>query len=82
MTQQWHPVFARFLRELLPVHYEVKTNVSVGDTPRQADIVLLRRTSTGPLPFRGLWRHLLTTWNIVEFKSIGVRAVSDTSWHF
>ena len=73
MTQQWHPLFARFLRELLEVHYEVQTNVPVGDTPRQADIVLLRRTSTGPLPFQGLWRHL-TPWNILEFKGPTVSA--------
>src|SRR5439155_18154049 len=39
----------------------------VGDLPRQADIVLLRRTGTGALPFQGLWRWL-TTWNILEFK--------------
>jgi hypothetical protein len=73
MTQQWHPVFARLLRQLLEVHYEVQTNVPVSDTPRQADIVLLRRTSTGPLPFQGLWKHL-TTWNILEFKGPSVSA--------
>ncbi len=65
--QQWHPTFARLLRPLAEGHYEVKTDVPVGDMPRQADIVLLRRTSRGPLPFRGLWRDL-TTWNVLEFK--------------
>jgi hypothetical protein len=66
-TKQWHPTFARLLRPLLEGHYDVKTNFPVGDAPRQADIVLRRRTSQGPLPFRGLWRHL-TPWNVLEFK--------------
>jgi hypothetical protein len=67
MKHQWHPTFARLLRPLLEPHYDVQTNVPVGDAPRQADVVLLRRTSAGPLPFSGLWRHL-NTWNILEFK--------------
>lgn len=67
MKKQWHPTFARLLRPLVEGHYDVKTNVPVGDAPRLVDILLLRRTSEGPLPFRGLWRHL-TTWNVLEFK--------------
>jgi hypothetical protein len=67
MSKQWHPTFVQLLRPSLGGHYEVKTNVAVGDAPRLADIVLLRRTTTGPLPFRGLWRHL-PTWNALEFK--------------
>jgi hypothetical protein len=67
MTKQWHPTFARLLRPLVEGHYEVKTDIPVGDMPRKADIVLLRRTSRGPLPFRGLWRDL-TTRNVLEFK--------------
>jgi hypothetical protein len=55
------------LRPRLEGYYEVQTGVPVGDLPRQADIVLLRRTGTGALPFQGLWRWL-TTWNILEFK--------------
>ena len=39
----------------------------VGDLPRAADLVLLRRKATGRPPFRGLWRHL-TTWNVLEYK--------------
>jgi hypothetical protein len=54
-------------------HYEIETNVPVGDAPRPADIVLIRRTSDRPPPFRGLLRNL-TTWNIIEFKGRTVSA--------
>jgi hypothetical protein len=64
---QWHPLFTRLLRPHIEGYYEVRTDLPVGDLPRQADIVLLRRTTTGSLPFQGLWRHL-TSWNILEFK--------------
>ena len=47
MRKQWHPVFARLLRPLVEGHYDVKTDVPVGDLPRQADVVLMRRTSAG-----------------------------------
>lgn len=73
MTTQWHPIFAHLLRPLVEAHYEVRTGVPVGDAPREADIVLLRRTSTGVLPFTGLWRWL-TAWNILEFKGPTVSA--------
>jgi hypothetical protein len=65
--RQWHPLFAELLRPLLEGYYEVETNMPVGDLPRQADIVLVRRTSDRAAPFTGLWRHL-TTWNVLEFK--------------
>jgi hypothetical protein len=65
--KQWHPVFAALLRPLVESHYELQTNVPVGDAPRAADILLLRRTRPGTLPFTGLWRDL-TTWNVLEFK--------------
>jgi hypothetical protein len=64
---QWHPLFAQLLRPAVEAYYEVQTTVAVGDAPREADFVLLRRTAQGPSPFRGLWRHL-TAWNILEFK--------------
>jgi hypothetical protein len=64
---QWHPLFAQLLRPMVEGYFEVETNVPVGDAPREADIVLLRRTTTGPLPFQGLWKHL-TTWNVLEYK--------------
>ena len=70
---QWHPLFAELLRPLLQDYYDVQTNVPVGDVPREADILLLRRTSDEPTPFRGLWRHL-TTWNVLEFKGPSVSA--------
>ena len=54
----WHPVFAELLRPMVESHYAVETNVPVGDAPRQADFVLLRRTRVGPLPVPGLWRDL------------------------
>jgi hypothetical protein len=73
MKRQWHPLFARLLRPLVESHYEVQTGVPVGDAPRLADIVLLRRTSAARLPFRGLWRHL-TTWSVLEFKGPTVAA--------
>jgi hypothetical protein len=62
---QWHPIFAQLLRPLVQDYYEVSTDLPVGDLPRQADIVLLRRTA--PAPFVGIWRHL-STWNVLEFK--------------
>jgi hypothetical protein len=65
--KQWHPVFAELLRPLVESHYKLDTNVPVGDAPRQADFVLLRRTRAGPLPVAGLWRDL-TPWNVLEFK--------------
>jgi hypothetical protein len=64
---QWHPLFAQLLRPLVESHYHVETGVPVGDAPRLADLLLLQRTSTGALPFRGLWRWL-TTWNVLEYK--------------
>jgi hypothetical protein len=64
---QWHPIFAQLLRPAVEGYYDVQTTVPVGDAPREADFVLLRRTASAPLPFRGLWRHL-STWNIFEFK--------------
>src|SRR6266436_5924899 len=65
--KQWHPVFAQLLRPAVEAYYDVQTTLPVGDAPREADFVLLRRTAQGTPPFRGLWRHL-TTWNILEFK--------------
>ncbi len=65
--KQWHPIFAELLRPLVERYYELTTNVAVGDLPRQADILLLRRTATANPPFQGLWRHL-TSWNVLEFK--------------
>jgi|GEM_PF-3008206 len=64
---QWHPLFANLLRPVVEDYYDVQTNMAVGDMPREADLVLLRRTHEGTLPFQGLWKHL-TTWNILEFK--------------
>jgi hypothetical protein len=73
MVTQWHPIFAQLLRPLVEAHYEVLTKVSVGDAPREADLVLLRRTSAGPPPFTGLWRWL-APWNVLEFKGPTVSA--------
>jgi hypothetical protein len=67
MSKQWHPVFTQLLRPLVEDFYELQTTVPVGDAPRQADIVLLRRIAHTSPPFCGLWRYL-TTWNILEFK--------------
>jgi hypothetical protein len=76
MSTQWHPLFAELLRPLLQPHYEVRTDVPVGDLPREADIVLLRRIEGSPPPFHGLWRHL-TPWNVLEFKGPTVRPRRD-----
>jgi hypothetical protein len=62
---QWHPLFALLLRPLLQDYYDVQTDLPVGDKPRQADMVLVRRTAQAP--FVGIWRNL-TTWNALEFK--------------
>src|SRR5947209_8150407 len=64
---QWHPLFAQLLRSLVEDYYAVETNVPVGDLPREADILLLRRTTPAPPPFHGIWQHL-TQWNVLEFK--------------
>jgi hypothetical protein len=72
-STQWHPIFTYLLRTLVEDHYEVQTNLPVGDLPREADIVLVRRTSDRPPPFRTLL-HYLTTWNIIEFKGRTVSA--------
>jgi hypothetical protein len=40
---QWHPLFAKILRPLVQEHYDVQTGFPVGDAPRSADIVLVRR---------------------------------------
>ncbi len=64
---QWHPLFAQLLRYLVEDYYAVETNVPVGDLPREADILLVRRTTETPPPFQGIWRHL-TPWNVLEFK--------------
>lgn len=47
---EWHPVLGRLLRRRVEGYYELLTNVSVGDLPRQADIMLLRRTTNRELP--------------------------------
>src|SRR5438876_3657617 len=65
--KQWHPVFAQLLRPAVEQYYEVRTTLPVGDAPREADFVLLRRTAQATPPFQGLWRHL-TPWNVLEFK--------------
>ncbi len=72
MTTQWHPLFAHLLRPLVESHYQVETKMTVGDAPREADLVLLRRTA-GVAPFQGLWRRL-TIWNLLEFKGPTVSA--------
>ena len=64
---QWHPIFAQLLRPAVEAYYQMETTVPVGDAPREADFVLLRRTAPAPPPFRGLWRNL-TTWNVLEYK--------------
>ena len=68
---QWHPIFAKMLRPIVQEHYDVQTGMPVGDAPRAADIVLIRRTSDQPPPYRGLLHHL-TTWNVLEFKGRSV----------
>jgi hypothetical protein len=74
MSTQWHPLFAKLLRPLVESHFQVETNMPVvGDTPRRADLVLLRRTATTPLPFQGLPRWLCD-WNVLEFKGPTVTA--------
>jgi hypothetical protein len=75
MAKQWHPKFADLLRPLVEQYYDVQTNVPVGDVPRAADLVLLRRKKDAP-PFRGLWRHL-RTWNVIEYKGPSVSARID-----
>jgi hypothetical protein len=70
MRTQWHPLFAKLLRPLVESHYQVDTNVPVGDAPRGADLLLLRRASAA-LPFRGPWRWL-NECNVLKFKGPSV----------
>jgi hypothetical protein len=70
---QWHPQLAGLLRYEVERYYELLTNLPVGDLPRQADIVLLRRMAAVQPPFRGLWRYL-TSWNVLEYKGPTVAA--------
>ncbi len=53
MTMQWHPLFAQLLKPLVEGYYDIQLNVPVGEAPRQADLLLLRRSSSRPLPFQG-----------------------------
>ncbi|HMC63416.1 MAG TPA: hypothetical protein VKI65_00600 [Gemmataceae bacterium] len=69
--KQWHPIFALLLRPRVEPYYEMRTTMPVGDAPREADFVLLRRRRQTTPPFRGLWRHL-TLWNILEYKGPSV----------
>jgi hypothetical protein len=55
---QWHPIFAHLLRPLMQDYYEVRTDVPVGDLPRQADLVLLRRTAPAPFLHPNLWEEV------------------------
>src|SRR5438552_602884 len=73
MRTQWHPLFAKLLRPLVESHHQVDTNVPVGDAPRAPDLVLLRRSSSTPPPFQGLWQWL-SEWNVLEFKGPSVSA--------
>jgi hypothetical protein len=69
--KQWHPIFAQLLRPSVAAYYDIETTFPVGDAPRLADFVLLRRTARVTPPFHGLWQHL-TVWNILEFKGPSV----------
>ncbi len=66
MTQR-HPIFDFLLRTALEDYYEVQTNVPVSDLPREADIVLVRRTGKVNPPFKSVWHHLCR-YNVLEFK--------------
>ncbi len=68
---QWHPIFGHLLRPVLQDYYDVQTNVPVGDLPREADILVLQRASTGKPPFRSLWRHL-NRWRDLESAGDGL----------
>ena len=71
--KQWHPIFAQLLRPVVAAYYDVQTTVPVGDAPREADFLLLRRTAQAAPPFRGLCAYL-TPWNIMEYKGPSVSA--------
>jgi hypothetical protein len=74
---QWHPLFVRLLRPVVEDYYEIETNVAVGDVPREADIVLLRRAEAAEPAFEVVWKYL-TPWNVLEYKGPSVSArVSD-----
>jgi hypothetical protein len=65
--RQWHPLFVYFLRLILEGSYEVLTNFAVGDVPREADVVVVKRAALRGPQFRRLWKWL-TSWNVLEFK--------------
>lgn len=70
---QWHPLFVQLLRPVVKDYYDIETNVAVGDVPREADVMLLRRTQHGKPPFEELWKYL-TPWNVLEYKGPSVSA--------
>jgi hypothetical protein len=70
---QWHPLFVQLLRPVVEDYYEIETNVAVGDAPREADVVLLRRMQRAKPPFEVLWKYL-TPWNVLEYKGPSVSA--------
>jgi hypothetical protein len=70
---QWHPLFVQLLRPVVGDYYEIETNVAVGDAPREADVMLLRRTQQAEPPFEVLWNYL-TPWNVLEYKGPSVSA--------
>jgi hypothetical protein len=64
---QWHPLFVRLLRPVVEDYYEIETNVAVGDVPREADVMLLRRAEAAEPNFQVVWKYL-TPWNVLEYK--------------
>lgn len=67
MATQWHTAFAFLLRPLVEQYFDVATNMPVGDLPREADIVLVRRKAHASPALVGVWRRL-SDWNILEYK--------------
>jgi hypothetical protein len=66
MALYWHPFLADMLRKSYADRLIVQEQVSLGDMPLQADLMLIRRAPAVPLPYP---LEFLGPRTLVEFKS-------------
>lgn len=74
MALYWHPFLAELLRQDYGDRLIVEEEVSLGDMPLRADLLLIRRDSSVVLPFPFCF---LGTRTLVEYKSPDDRATQD-----
>jgi len=74
MALYWHPFLAELLRQDYGHHLIVEEEVSLGDMPLRADLLLIRRDPRVLLPFP---LSLLGARTLVEYKSPDDGATQD-----